>query len=41
MAEFLARRVCEGKLAFEDVPYRFKEQVRIILKEKYGMENVE
>lgn len=38
MAEFLARRVYEGKLRFEDVPDRFKVQVRKILKEKYGME---
>ena len=37
MAAFLARRVYEGDLAFEDVPNRFKTQVRQILKDKYGM----
>lgn len=38
MADFLARRVYEGKLQFADVPDRFKSQVRIILKEKYEIE---
>ena len=38
MAEFLARRVYEGKLEFNKVPEIFKEQVRTILKEKYNME---
>lgn len=37
MAEFLARRVYEGKLEFNMVPSVFKEQVRKILKEKYDM----
>ncbi len=38
MAEFLAMRVFQGKLSFEEVPERFKESVRTILREKYGME---
>ena len=38
MAAFLARRVYEGKLNFVDVPERFKEQVREILRDEYGME---
>ena len=36
MADFLARRVYEGKLDFADVPERFKAQVRQILHDKYG-----
>ena len=35
MAEFLARRVYEGYLAFEDVPDKIKPQVRQILHDKY------
>ena len=36
MADFLARRVYEGKLNFADVPDRFKQQVRQILHDKYN-----
>lgn len=36
MAEFLARRVYEGKLGFEDIPERFKKAVSEILQSKYG-----
>ena len=38
LAEFLAMRVYQNKLTFEEVPNRFKESVRTILREKYGME---
>ena len=38
MAAFLARRVYEGKLNFADIPERFKEQVREILRDEYGAE---
>ena len=38
MVDFLARRIYEGKLEFEDVPARFKEQVRIVLKDKYNID---
>ena len=36
MAEFLARRVFEGKLEFNVVPERFKGAVREILINKYN-----
>lgn len=38
MAEFLARRVYEGKLEFANVPERFKSAVRKILKDKYSVD---
>ena len=38
MTAFLARRVYEGHLEFADVPARFKEEVRAILKEQYGID---
>lgn len=37
MTDFLARRVYEGKLDFQDVPESLKHDVRIVLKEKYGI----
>jgi hypothetical protein len=37
MVDFLARRIYEGKLEFEDVPSRFKEQVRVVL-DKYNID---
>lgn len=38
MAEFLAMRVYEKKLTFEEIPKRFREEVKKILKEKYDTE---
>lgn len=38
MTDFLARRVYEGKLSFEDIPRQFKDSVRQILRDKYGMD---
>ena len=36
MAEFLAYRVMEGKLALEDVPWQLAEQVQEIMDRKKG-----
>ena len=41
MAKFLARRVYDGKLSFDDVPEKFQEDVRKILKEEYNYENMD
>lgn len=35
MAEFLAQRVYEEHISFEDVPDKLKPQVRKILHDKY------
>lgn len=36
MAKFLAMRVYQGKLAFDDVPDKYKAEVRRILIDEYG-----
>ena len=38
MAEFLAMRVYEKKMSFDEIPERFRETVKEILKEKYDTE---
>lgn len=35
MAKFLAMRVYQGKLAFDDVPDKYKAEVRRILIDEY------
>ena len=37
MAEFLAMRVYEKKLTFEEIPKRFREEVKKILKENSSL----
>ena len=37
MADFLAMRISQNKLTFEEIPDRFKDTVKVILREKYGI----
>ncbi len=38
MAEIYARWIKKGKKTIDDVPERWQEETRRILKEEYGME---
>lgn len=38
MAKFLAMRIYEGKLTYDEVPAKYKDKVKELYKEMYGVD---